>query len=64
MFDFYLTIIDSIAKSQDQSFVAKFNNMVYAEAKLSSDEKFYLLGELQKRVQKYALKREKSQKFA
>ncbi len=54
MFDFYLTILDSIAQSQEYSFQIKFNKLVYAEPQLSADEKFYLLGELQRRSQKYA----------
>ncbi|GAB4395730.1 MAG: hypothetical protein OHK0053_05990 [Microscillaceae bacterium] len=56
MFEFYLTILDSIAKSQEHSFQVKFNKMVYADDQLTSDEKFYLLGEMQKKWQKYASK--------
>lgn len=52
MFDFYLTIIDSLAKSQTPAFLAKFNNLVYADDKLSADEKFYLMGEMRKKWQK------------
>jgi hypothetical protein len=52
MFDFYLTIIESLAKTQTPSFLAKFNNLVYADDKLSADEKFYLMGEMRKKWQK------------
>ncbi len=54
MFDFYLTILDSIARSQQYNFQVKFNKLVYSEEQLTADEKFYLLGELQRRSQKYA----------
>ncbi len=54
MFDFYLTILESIAQSQQYNFQVKFNKLVYAEEQLTADEKFYLLGELQRRSQKYA----------
>ncbi len=54
MFDFYLAIIDNIVGTQNFAFQTKFNNLVYADAQLSSDEKFCLLGEMQKRWQKYA----------
>ncbi|MDX2303564.1 MAG: hypothetical protein NW226_12230 [Microscillaceae bacterium] len=59
MFEFYLTIMDSIAKAQEHSFQVKFNKLVYAEEELSSDEKFYLLGEMQKRWNKFADKANK-----
>lgn len=52
MFDFYLTILDCVVKSRNPAFQTKFNNLVYADDKLDSDEKFYLLGEMQKRWQK------------
>lgn len=52
MFEFYLTIMDSIVKSRKHPYLAKFNNMVYGDCKLSSDEKLYLFGEIQKRWQK------------
>lgn len=45
--------MNSIAKSQNASFLTKFNNLVYADEQLTSDEKFYLLGEMQKRWQKH-----------
>ena len=53
MFDFYLSIIDNIVNTQNFAFQTKFNNLVYADAQLSSDEKFCLLGEMQKRWQKH-----------
>lgn len=59
MFEFYLVIIDSIAQSQEAAFQAKFNSLVYADEKLTSDEKFYLLGEMNKRWLKVASKTEK-----
>ena len=59
MFDFYLVIMDGIADSQNPTFQVKFNSLVYADDKLTSDEKFYLLGEMQKRCQKVAHKVEK-----
>jgi hypothetical protein len=59
MFEFYLAIMDSIAQTQNPSFQIKFNNLVYADEKLTADEKFYLLGEMQKRWQKIAHKVEK-----
>lgn len=59
MFEFYLTIIDSIAKSQQHNFLSKFNKLVYAEEELSSDEKFYLLGEMQKKWNKFSGKSDK-----
>lgn len=52
MFDFYLTIIPCVIKSKKANFLAKFNNLVYADNKLSSDEKLYLFGEMQKKWQK------------
>lgn len=60
MFEFYLAIVDSLAKTQNHAFQVKFNNLVYADNKLSSDEKFYLLGEMQKRWKKHARKSDKS----
>jgi|GEM_PF-3493504 len=59
MFNFYLTIIDSLAEAQNPTFLVKFNGMVYADEKLTSDEKFYLMGEMQKRNQKNAHKIDK-----
>ncbi len=59
MFDFYLTIMDSLAEVQNPAFLVKFNALVYADEKLTADEKFYLLGEMQKRSQKVAHKHEK-----
>ena len=59
MFDFYLTIMDSIAGAQNPAFSVKFNKLVYEDDKLTPDEKFYLLGELQKRSQRIAHKQEK-----
>jgi hypothetical protein len=60
MFEFYLTIMDSLAYSQNPAFLVKFNKLVYADEKLTADEKFYLLGEMQKRSQKVAPKPEKA----
>jgi hypothetical protein len=51
--------MDSVVQSQNTGFQIKFNNLVYADDKLTADEKFYLLGELQKRWQKVAGKAEK-----
>ncbi len=59
MFDFYLVIMDSLAEEQNPAFLVKFNALVYADIKLTADEKFYLLGEMQKRSQKIAHKNEK-----
>jgi hypothetical protein len=56
MFEFYLTIIESLAQTQNPAFLAKFNNMIYADNKLNSDEKFFLMGEMQKRWQKCTAK--------
>lgn len=61
MFDFYLTIITSLAEAQNATFLVKFNKLVYADEKLTADEKFYLLGEMQKRSQKIAHKIEKDE---
>ncbi len=60
MFEFYLTIIDTLAKTQNHAFQVKFNKLVYADDKLSSDEKFYLLGEMQKRWNKFSSKTDSS----
>ncbi len=59
-FEFYLHIMDSVVKSRIHNFQAKFNNLVYADEALSSDEKFYLLGEMQKRWNKYNTSTENS----
>lgn len=59
MFDFYLTIMDSLAEAHNPTFLVKFNALVYADEKLTADEKFYLLGEMQKRSQKIIHKNEK-----
>ncbi|TAE48804.1 MAG: hypothetical protein EAZ31_01205 [Cytophagia bacterium] len=49
IFEFYLTVIDTVLKSKNQGFMSKFNQLVYADGKLSADEKFCLLGEMQKK---------------
>ncbi len=59
MFEFYLTIMDSLAEAQKPVFLVKFNKLVYADEKLTADEKFYLLGEMQKRSQKILPKLDK-----
>ena len=59
MFEFYLTIMDSVAEAQNPAFLVRFNKLVFDDEKLSADEKFYLLGELQKRSQRIAHKHEK-----
>jgi hypothetical protein len=58
MFEFYLAIIPSLVEAQNPAFLVKFNKLVYADEKLTPDEKFYLLGEIQKRSQKVAHKTE------
>lgn len=52
IFEFYLAVIESVTKSKNQGFMSKFNQLVYADSKLTSDEKFCLLGEMQKKWQK------------
>ncbi len=49
MFEFYLAVIDSVIISEKQGYMSKFNQLVYADGKLSADEKFCLLGEMQKK---------------
>ena len=60
MLEFYLTILDSLVQANNPLFQVKFNNLVYADDKLSSDEKFFLLAEMQKRNQKFVQKLVKS----
>ena len=59
MFEFYLAIMDGIVKTKVPEYQTKFNNMVYGDNKLSSDEKFYLLGEMQKKWQRAVAKANK-----
>ncbi|TAE70145.1 MAG: hypothetical protein EAZ85_12235 [Bacteroidetes bacterium] len=51
IFEFYLTVIEAVLRSKNQEFMSKFNQLVYADGKLSADEKFCLLGEMQKKWQ-------------
>lgn len=51
--------MDSIAGAQNPALTVKFNKLVYDDEKLTPDEKFYLLGELQKRCQRIAHKQDK-----
>lgn len=48
MFDFYLTIIKTLVKTEKTEFKNKFNNLVYADKTLSTDEKMFLMEEMQK----------------
>lgn len=48
MFDFYLTIIKTLVKTEKTEFKNKFNSLVYADKDLSTDEKMFLLEEMQK----------------
>jgi hypothetical protein len=48
MFDFYLTIIKTLVKTEKSEFKNKFNSLVYADKDLSTDEKMFLLEEMQK----------------
>ncbi|OJJ15151.1 hypothetical protein BKI52_39485 [marine bacterium AO1-C] len=48
MFDFYLTIIKTLVKSEKSEFKNKFNSLVYADKTLSTDEKMFLMEEMQK----------------
>ena len=48
MFDFYLTIIKTLVKAEKPEFKNKFNSLVYADKGLSTDEKMFLLEEMQK----------------
>lgn len=48
MFDFYLTIIKTLVKTEKNEFKNKFNSLVYADKGLTTDEKMFLLEEMQK----------------
>ncbi|EAY26476.1 hypothetical protein [Microscilla marina] len=48
MFDFYLTIVKTLVKTEKSEFKNKFNSLVYADKDLSTDEKMFLLEEMQK----------------
>lgn len=48
MLEFYLCILEAIANTQKTAFLTKFNNLVYADNKLSNEEKLFLFSEMQR----------------